>query len=152
MNFGSDDLIHPAIINLYLPLMYANTPLIGISALYFLTKGQLPVYFFYYNNPHVIGAGRLIHRIVIKKVIDKFGSLYDPDICRGMDTMSARRMKQCGFVETSAYRGTFPYIVDIKSDVNINTFDQITKESNKNRFYKTPMAVLTSEFNVLKSY
>lgn len=149
MNFGSDDLIHPNIINLYLPYIYTNKMIIGISALYFYEPGKLPIYFHYYNNPHIIGAARLIHKSVVKRVTEKFGGLYSPEICRGMDTFSAKRMLSCGFFETAVYRGEFPYIVDIKTDTNINSFAKVTNQSNKNRFRFVPLELIESEYEVL---
>jgi len=152
MNFGSDDLIHPELIDKYLPFLKAGVPLMGISSLYFLKKNEDPVYFFYYNNPHVIGAGRMIHRSAIESVTRTFGGLYDPDICRGMDTHSAKRLAHCGYGQQVIYRGEFPYIVDIKSEVNINSFESITSNKNQFRYRKAKMSLLEKQYPVLKSY
>jgi len=152
LNFGSDDLIHPGLIDKYLPFIKANVPLMGISSLYFLKKNEDPVFFFYYNSPHVIGAGRMIHRSAIQSVVSKFGGLYDPDICRGMDTHSARRLRECGYGQQVIYRGEFPYIVDIKSEVNINSFDSITQPKNNDRYRQSKMSVLESAYPILQSF
>jgi hypothetical protein len=152
MNLGSDDLIHPNLMNIYLPQIYVNVMVIGISALFFYKKDLPPVYFFYYNNPHVIGAGRLIHRDVVKTVTEKYGALYSPDLKRGMDTFSANRINACGFPEKSIYKGSFPYIVDIKSDVNINSWEQIIKSDNNDRYIQMPLSVIENEFSNLQIF
>lgn len=152
MNMGSDDLIHPGLIDKYLPFIKANVPVMGVSSLYFLKKNEDPVFFFYYNTPHVIGAGRMIHRSAIQSVISKYGALYDPDICRGMDTHSAKRLKDCGYGQQVVYRGKFPYIVDIKSEVNINSFDQIIQPKNTDRYRTSNISVLEKEYTILQSY
>ena len=152
MNMGSDDLIHPGLIDLYLPFMKAQVPIIGISSLYFLTKNEDPIFFFYYNSPHVIGAARMIHISVVQRVNLIKGSVYSVDIRRNMDTNSARRMYECGYNQKSIYKGDFPYIIDIKSDVNINSFQHITREVNHDRYRRVKATILKREFEVLKSF
>jgi hypothetical protein len=152
MNMGSDDLIHPGIITRYLPFIKNQVPIIGIGSLYFLKKNEDPIFFFYYNTPHVIGAGRLIHRSAVERVTFLMGSLYEPTVCRGMDGHSARRLRECGYNQQSVYRGEFPYIVDIKSEVNINSFEHVTKPENRDRYRKAKMEVLEKEYEILKTY
>lgn len=129
MNFGSDNLIHPDLIKLYLPYIKYKIPFIGISSLYFYKKGENPLFFNYYNNPYLVGAGRLIHKTAVTDVISNFGSLYNIEICRGMDTHSAKKLIACGYQPYSLYNGEFPYIVDIKSEVNINSFEKISQSA-----------------------
>lgn len=153
MNFGSDDLIHHSLIDMYLPLIKVNTPIFGVNKLYFYEKGLHPVFFSYYNQPHLVGAGRMIHRQVIDKVTEKHEGLYPPDIKRGMDTMSAMRMISCGFKQTTVDPGTFPMIVDIKSEVNINSFKSVALNyHHNNTSFLSKIDVLFEEFEVLKTY
>jgi hypothetical protein len=125
MNFGSDDLLHSDAIDLYLPYLTMKVPLFGLKSLWFYEFDKLPFFFSYYNQDHIVGAGRMIHRTVIDKVKQRFGCMYEPDIKRGMDTMSAARMKECGFVQTLVESGRLPLLVDIKSTININSFDSV---------------------------
>lgn len=152
MNMGSDDLIHPDLFNLYKPYIDACFPFFGIGSLYFIEKGKPAYYFYYYNTPHVIGAGRMIHRSVIDEVKKRFGNLYDADICRGMDSHSARRIFSVGFPSKTVYRKDFPYVVDVKSEVNINGFESVIKDTNKDRFKQSSMAMLKLKFDVLNNF
>jgi len=150
MNFGSDDLIHESIIDLYMPFINARTAIFGINKLYFLQKNEDPLFFSSYNVPYVIGAGRMIHRSVVQYVIFKHGALYLPEINRGMDTMSAKRMEECGYKQRVIDPGEFPMIVDIKSEININSFESIS--THKSRVKTCDISILENEFELLKTY
>jgi len=131
MNMGSDDLIHPSIIDLYMPLIKKKNPLFGLNELYFWDISGSALHFSYYNNPHIVGAGRMIHLNTIKNVINNTGSLYDYNINRCLDGNSASRMIKCGFNQLTVNPGKFLMIVDIKSEVNINSFNAIKVSSNR---------------------
>lgn len=148
MNGGSDDLFHPKMIDLYLPYILNKTKIFGLNKLYFYQKGKDPLFFQYYNTPHLVGAGRMIHRSVINAVKYKYTDLYDNDIRRGMDGMSARRMINCGFKQTIIDPDTFPMLVDIKSDENINSFERIVLNA-KRRAVKSKTDLLKKHFYVL---
>jgi hypothetical protein len=152
MNSGSDDLIHPNIIDLYLPFINDKVLIFGLNKLYFHKQGEHPIFFSYYNTPHVIGAGRMIHKKVIQSVLKQYPGLYAPDINRGMDTMSAKRMHEFGFEQTVIDPGEFPMIVDIKSDVNINSFEELLYCNNSlRRVAKCSIDILTKEFELLNT-
>lgn len=151
MNFGSDDLIHPKIIDLYMPYLMSRVPLFGINKLYFYEKYKEPIFFSYYNAPHLVGAARMIHFSVINAVNYIHKGLYITDLKRGMDTMSANRMLECGYEQTVVDPGTFPYLVDVKSDININSFESLNQISCTNRITITQTADLINHFPNLNS-
>jgi len=151
MNMGSDDLIHPDIMKLYAPLIADKVPVFGITKLYFYDiLEDKTVHFSYYNNPNVVGAGRMISREAIQEVKYRFGALYDLVIIRRLDGQSARRLLQCGFKQIGVDPGDFPYIVDIKSGENINGFDSIIDSKNKNGISKVNNEVVKSVYKMLK--
>lgn len=149
MNFGSDDLIHPSIFELYRDAIRENLPVFGLNNVYFYNPGEEPVLFSYYNVPSVVGAGRMIHRDVVKCVIDKDGELYRGDLKRGMDTFSANRINSTGYLFAVIDAGKFPYVVDVKSDVNINSFEEITSSHLQSNIKKMNLEVITSNYSVL---
>lgn len=153
MNLGSDDLLHPGLIDLYMPEILAKTPVFGINKLYFHSKNEEPVFFSDYNEPNLVGAGRMIHKDVVLSVTRRIGGLYTPDKQRGLDTDSAKRMHKVGYEQKTINPGEFPYVVDIKSEVNINSFQRILNcvDSGK-RVQKASISKLTKEFEILKKY
>jgi hypothetical protein len=149
MNFGSDDLIHPYIFNLYKDSINGRIPVFGLNNVYFYNPGEDPVLFSYYNTPSVVGAGRMIHRDVIDTVIREDGELYQGDLKRGMDTFSANRIAKHKYPTVTIHAGEFPYLVDVKSDVNINSFEQITCSHTNSEIKRMPIELLTSNFTTL---
>jgi len=151
MNMGSDDLIHPDIMKLYAPLIADKVAVFGITKLYFhdIVEDKT-VHFSYYNNPNVVGAGRMISRAAMAEVKNKFGSLYDFEIKRRLDGQSAQRLLQCGFKQIGVDPGDFPYIVDIKCGENINGFDRIVESENRNGISKVNNEVVKSVYKMLK--
>lgn len=151
MNAGSDDLFHPKLISLYLPFINLEVPFFGLSSVYFYQPGKCSFRYHYYNNKHLVGAGRMIHRSVWKKVFNRFGFLYTPEICRGMDTHSANNIKSVGFEGVFVNDNHFPYIVDVKSDVNITDFDIIYQTALRNAAISDTNIDLAKYFKVLEN-
>ncbi|MCL5459908.1 hypothetical protein M3M33_14825, partial [Loigolactobacillus coryniformis] len=87
-------------------------PVFGLASVWFYKRGETPFNFQNYNGNFLIGAGRMIHRNALNKVIGKFGGLYSPEINRGMDTHSANRLMECGYKQWVVYSGEVPLIVD----------------------------------------
>ena len=146
MNFGSDDLIHPDILNLYDKHMEKNTPVFGINNLYFYNRSDRTVIHYHtYNNLRAIGAGRMINHHVVRVMLQKKMPLYEPGLNRGLDNNSIRRIIATLYVRDVVLdAGRFPYIVDIKSGENINGFSPLLKLTNR-IFYVKPK-VLKKEF------
>ena len=149
MNMGSDDLLHEDLLKLYKTEIDKKTPIIGINRLYFLDKASnRSLFFSYYNNPHVVGAGRMIHISVINRLHERYGSVYESAAMCGLDGNSAERMHNCGFRQTAIDPGTFPYLVDIKSDENINDFEKILQSANRNSIAEVNSEIVRKEFKV----
>lgn len=122
MNFGSDDLIHPNIEQLYQPNIDKKAKMFGINKLYFheLETGKT-IFFYNYNYVGSIGAGRMIAYSIVKEFYDQVYPLYEPAINCGLDTSSAMSIKRMGdYIDLVVEAGEFPYIVDIKTNTNIN--------------------------------
>ena len=149
MNMGSDDLLHADLLKLYKPEIDKRTAIFGINKLYFHDKASKRTLFFsYYNNLHVVGAGRMIHKSVINRLHERYGCVYESAAMRGMDGSSADRMHNCGFRQTVIDPGEFPYLVDIKSDENINDFDKILQSENRNGITEVSTEIIRNHFKV----
>jgi len=122
MNFGSDDLIHANIVDLYKPLIQKDIKFFGINNLYFHELNTKKTFHFHtYNDLKSIGAGRFIHRSMLEQFRLKKVELYTWDICMGMDSNSAYNiLKYLAVTDVVVDAGKFPYIVDIKTNTNIN--------------------------------
>lgn len=128
MNIGSDDLLHPSLIDFYFPFIAINEPVFGVDSCYFYEVDKDPVCFSYSIPNRVIGAGRMISHTVISMLIRKYSYVYLPTLKRGLDGDSAERMRLEGYKEKQIKIGLTPLIVDVKSEININDFDKIAKK------------------------
>lgn len=122
MNFGSDDLIHSSIVKLYEQPLVDKALFFGVNNLYFYEWITGETFHFHtYNDAKAIGAGRMISRHILEILRYKEEDLYAPECCMGLDGNSARNLKHSlGIKETVIDADFFPFIVDIKSDTNIN--------------------------------
>lgn len=153
MNCGSDDFIHSKIIALYQKKIEKGEKLFGVNKLYFYKETEDPLFFTDYNKPYVVGAGRMIHKDVIKHIFNEYSGLYTKEINRGMDTQSANLMHTLGYCEKRIDPGKFPYIIDIKSDVNINSFKRINdSDGATKRIQKADRYFLKRHFKLLEEY
>jgi hypothetical protein len=150
MNFGSDDLIHEKLIDLYMPFIEMNLPFFGLNSVWFQEGQADPIYFKSYNGKYLVGAGRMIHFDVVNKVMMHYGGLYPDEICRGMDTASAKRIINCGIHPVPIHTDEFPYIVDLKSEVNINSFEFIKSTIRNNIQITHSKRNILKEFNVFQ--
>lgn len=119
MNLGSDDLIHPAIFDVYATYC-EEYEFFGLDKVYFfniLTK-ELAL-----TVPYLWGAGRLISRKILEKIRFRGDFLYKSDFSRGLDCNSIDKVQAlCGIKYKQVETNDFPYLVDIKSEVGINDF------------------------------
>lgn len=122
MNFGSDDLIHPSIEQLYAPYFEKKLLFFGITTLFFYElRTKKTLFFNTYNHNGSIGAGRMIHSSILLKFVEQQYPLYEPGLSAGLDCSSAMSIKRVLNVpDVYIDSGEFPYIVDIKTDTNIN--------------------------------
>ena len=120
MNFGSDDLIHPNIVDLYADYIQNECLLFGITKYYVYDALAGKTMFFKTHNEQVaIGAGRMIHKSILDRFWEKRIPLYD-SIDRYLDTSSRTNiLLNLDIKETLLNPGKFPFIVDIKTSKNI---------------------------------
>jgi len=121
MELGSDDFINPKLFDLYDPFMSERVKFFGLNNLYMYSVKQDKLIWVkeYAGEEMTYGAGRMIHRSVIEKI---GCNLWD-DYNEGLDTMSGKKIRKAGFHETVIDVGEFPYILDVKTDVHIFSFE-----------------------------
>lgn len=148
MNFGSDDLIHPTIFDLYKPYFEQKTLVFGINSLYFYEfETQKTIFFRCYTDGLVVGAGRMIHKSVFEMLKQNKMDLYEDEINRSMDSNSSGRLKNwLGIYDTVIDSGEFPYIVDIKTNTNINHITYV--EQNTQQIKIVDKSVITKYFKL----
>jgi hypothetical protein len=120
----------------------------GINTLYFYELATKKAFYFHnYNYIGSIGAGRMIHYSILKWFFDQSYPMYEPGLNRGLDTSSAMTIKRLlAQVDIVAQSGDFPYIVDIKTDTNINTMFEISERSECIKLY--PPKYLTLFYDI----
>lgn len=123
-NTGSDDLIHEKTLELYKEAIKNKVPVFGINNSYAFGNEKNVLALGYKPGPMVIGAPRMVHKSVLKTVTEK-ETFYKDDANRGMDTFSRVTMAKYGYLEQQIDSGTFPYVVDIKSPTNINSYEDL---------------------------
>lgn len=125
MNLGSDDLIHPAILQLFSPFLDQKIPFFGINRVFFYEKITKKLA---KSVPYVWGAGRMISRHLIENLRSNGGFLYNSDFSRGLDCNSMDTIQEkVGIKYELIDSGNFPYIVDIKTWDNINDFNMMSR-------------------------
>lgn len=145
MNLGSDDFLHENIFELYKPYIEKKLDIIGLNELYFFRYPDNCLFFKYYNKFEAIGAGRLIRAEKIKE-LDK---LYTDEKNRGLDTDSANNLKKVNAVDVVLSGNGFPYVVDVKTLMNINQFDSIVKSEKTKNIKKIDCNIVLSNFDIL---
>jgi len=125
MNMGSDSLIHPYLIDFYLPYMLNKELFFGLNSIYFHDK-EHTIYFQYIDKLKVIGAGRMIHRDILTIFRQRGRNLYDNYRNSCMDGCSSNRIHEItGHKERVIDTGEFPFICELKSDINISTMKKV---------------------------
>ena len=138
MNFGSDNLINPELFQVYKPYIKEGNKFFGINNAYlFDVLTNSCVLFKCLGIDHAIGAGRMIHHDIITHLQMIKQSLYVNEYNSGLDSCSASIIKfDCKTNETIIDTGDIPYILDIKNENNINTFESISKIFSDRLIYK----------------
>lgn len=130
---GSDDLISNCLLDKYKG--YNGVDMIGVKDFYMYDIQQKRVKYFAgynvkYNRNISIGAGRLIRR----DIIERLGRLWHPRQVKGLDSHCSKVLRVKGYQEIVIPMGD-SVVVDIKSGMNMNGFDDITGE-------EVPLSVL----------
>jgi hypothetical protein len=149
MNFGSDDLIHPNLMDIYEPYMRHRIKFFGIDNLYFINSQQHKAYLYHRKGTlKSVGAGRMIHYSVLEYFKQKNLDLYEPEKGAGLDGSSAKNiLKHLKEIDLVIPVGSFPYIVDIKSEVNINS--SFLLENHKLKIQYVPLRKVTDRYPYL---
>jgi hypothetical protein len=148
MNFGSDDVIHPDIEVLYEPYFNKNFKFFGINTLYFHDLDRNKTIFFdTYNTNGSIGAGRMIHQSILQEFSRNMLPVYEPDLNCGLDTSSAMSIKRLlSIPDVIIDSGEFPYVIDIKTNTNINLFEHI--ETRTRNCQEVKEDIIAKHFNI----
>jgi len=153
MNFGSDDLAHTIMLELYLPYIRDKVDVFGLNNVYFYDiHTRKSMKFSYYNNPHVVGAGRMISRKAVEEVMDEFGYMYDPKLNRALDGDSGKKLLECGYKQMSIDAGDFPMLVDVKCGFNINSFERIKNSTKKSHIIEVSPIIAETAFPCLTKF
>lgn len=131
MNLGSDNLINPELIDLY---NKTTSKFIGIDSFYMvdLNKKRTAIFRFH-GIDYSPGAGRMVHKSILLKLrkiyIDRFNS--------GLDSCSADIIKvRLGISQDILNVKDYPYIIDIKTDQNINSFDSLMRLKERTELFE----------------
>jgi hypothetical protein len=125
MNLGSDDLLHPLIFKLYENCIDNKVQFFGLDKVYFFDMESKKLGL---SKVYVWGAGRMIHRRVIEDIRRQGGTIYTQKETRSMDCDSINNIKLFTDVDYSQVEtDSFPYIVDLKTNTNLNDFTFIQR-------------------------
>jgi len=122
MNLGSDDIITKELFESYKDMFNNSVPVFGGTNLTFVDSKAKELKT--YNYGIMIGAGRCIRKDILETTL-RGGDLYDK-IQIGLDMNSMKKLK-CTMTEID---NPFNTIYDIKSDVNLWTYEVFNKGIN----------------------
>lgn len=144
MNLGSDDLLHESIFDIYKDYIDKEVKYFGLDSCYFYNKitDETILYRYVYRD-YVIGAGRMLHR----SIFNKLPKIYNDEINSALDGNSACNITKAGFQRTKIVASGFPYVVDIKSSININSFQKIISVAKQNCTF-VDSKIITDTYNI----
>jgi glycosyltransferase involved in cell wall biosynthesis len=124
MNWGSDDIGSIELFDLSKPYIDRNQLYFGINNVYmFDTHTGEAVFFENYNSGKPIGASRMIHRILVEKMLQGGINLYSNVAQSGLDGDSQKRMIHHADIKPLIIDvKEKPLLVDLKTSTNINPF------------------------------
>lgn len=125
MQLGSDDIITDDIFELYRECFERKELYFGIKDYYMADMERELCKYWVNDVNHPIGAGRVIHRDVLREMNYQ---LWPEQINKGLDTHSDINLKKHGFNCKIIDTKKFPYVIDLKSDENIHSYDSIQGE------------------------
>ena len=142
-NLGSDDIINPVLFRIYEPFIAKKCLFFGFNNIYIFDIIDNKLYFFCYTGTYQPnGAGRMIHKSILKKLK---GSVYVDEDNRSLDACSAIRIKEKLNVDPVIIDLLdFPATLTLKSRENLNpTYRigylhlKIVSEEKKKKIFKT---------------
>jgi hypothetical protein len=134
MNFGSDNLINPELIEIYMKI---KDEFMGIDNFYMVDINSKKTAIFRFNDmSYSPGAGRLIHKSILIQLFKK-QKLYINKFNSGLDSCSADNIFcSLGIKQTIIKTNDEAYIIDIKTDQNINSFDSLCKIYDRIEYFE----------------
>lgn len=139
VTIGSDDLISPKLFDFY---KQYDEDILQLDKCFFINSkdGSSKIFKGY------LGGGRLIKRHVIESL---HYVLWDSTLNRGLDTSAMKRMEVYGY-KVEIKEVPFPYIFDIKSNVNIWGYSKfLGNRSNIERAYEQLLPVTAAKLKLL---
>lgn len=122
MILGSDDIVSDSLLDLYKPYM-GKYYMFGVDSCYFYHKGTIKYLRNYKDSLQMsVGAGRMLYRGLVENCKPLW-----PKQNRSLDGGSLRIIRSKGYDEHVIYLGD-AVILDIKSDENLNAFDNLQGE------------------------
>lgn len=129
MELNSDDLATNDTLDLVKKNLDRNVPQFTLDTCYFIDTKNGDIAKFQHR---IMGAARFISKDAIKRfkkyVKGRGYRIWDDDGVRAMDTYSASSLKMVSIDNKIIPTDGVPYLLDMKSDVNIHTFDNFKKE------------------------
>jgi len=121
MQMGSDDLITDGGVLSLMAYAFCGCPFFGFRQLYFVdsvTKRMKELL-----SSNTFGAGRMISRALVEKT----HVLWDANQRSGLDNMMQQNVYAATQTMPTVVNTWRPQVFDIKSDVNINPYNKLTK-------------------------
>lgn len=131
MNLGSDNIINPKLFDIYKPYFNKGSLFFGIESVYFYCNNSKLLYLFNIADGFIaMGAGRMIHKDILDKMDSNNIWLYNHDINASLDTNSTINIVLNTKIKPEIIKtGEIAYVLDIKSETNIHTIDEIIQYS-----------------------
>lgn len=119
LEIGSDDLILNELLDLY-QVYIGVFDFFGVKDVAYIDSASGSCRRLQSNGTY--GAGRMIRRDILEKTDFK---LWDENIDRALDNNSVYRLQRMGIGYRHIQSGSFPMVIDVKSDINIWKFNHL---------------------------
>jgi glycosyltransferase involved in cell wall biosynthesis len=144
VEIGSDDLIKTELLDRYAPLFKRGVSVIGICNFAVIDSGTGACKEYREGFSASFGLARTMKRDVIERI----GKLWPDEINKGLDGKSHFKITKAGFFGKRVSTDE-PLAIDIKSDVNIWSFDQLP--GSRISFEKATKGLSEEEIEALKA-
>lgn len=144
VELGSDDLIKTELLQLYRPHMESGVSMLGTNWFGFINTKTGEARVFQKGIFATFGVGRAFHR----SVIEKHSPLWPEKLNKGLDNASHFALARKG-VFSKKVMVNKPLAVDLKSDVNIWSFDSI--QGGNISFDEAVEGLSAEEINAIKA-
>jgi len=122
MQLGSDDFVHKDIFKLYADSFKNNDPYFGVKEYYAVDEKNKRAQYWKYDVNHPTNHARFIRKDVLEKMAF---NIWPDHLNSGLDTNSDVNLIKGGYRCKIYDTKKFPYIVDVKTETNIWTYDEL---------------------------